>query len=170
MTDRDVTLTEVQYTRDDHVAAYRLHGAPTRRAWLVVALILTGLVALLYIFDSSAPLWIAPLAVIGGFAGGLFSWAVYLPWIARRNFRRYPLAHLRTGVALLPEGIRTEGDRGKSTVLWKDFIQWRANKRVVLVYLSPRLFLFFPTWLAAKGFPIDELKAALTRELGPPKR
>jgi hypothetical protein len=143
---------------------------PTRRAWLVTALILIGLLALLYILDPSTPLWIAPLAVVGGLASGLFCWAVYLPWIARRNFTRQPLAQLRIGVALVAEGIRSESARGKSTLLWKDFIQWRANKKATLLHLSPRLFVIIPTRLGAQGFPIEELKAALARELGPPKR
>jgi len=69
----------------------------------------------------------------------------------------------------LAEGIRYESDRGVFTLLWKDVIKWRANGKLILAYLSPRLFLIYPARLATAGFPMDRLKEKLTEELGPAK-
>jgi len=57
-----------------------------------------------------------------------------------------------------------------STLLWQDFIKWRANGKLILAYLSPRLYVIFPARLAMTGFPMDHLKEKLTQEIGPPKR
>jgi hypothetical protein len=171
MTDLDPASIEVKYTRDDHIAAQRLHSAPTLRSLLVAILFMCAAVALVYILDSAeAALVTAPFFVIGGVLGGLFGWGIYVPRAARRNYARYPLAQLRIRLSLLPEGVSTQSERGKTTLLWKDFIQWRTNDKTILLYVSPRMFLFIPTRLATEGFPIDTLRERARRELGPPKR
>jgi hypothetical protein len=171
MTDQDAASIEVLYTRDDHVAAQQLHSAPTHLALLLLALFACGFVSLIYVIDSAqAALFVAPFVAIGAAAFGWFGWAVYVPFAARRTYARYPLAQLRIRISLLPEGISTESERGKSTLLWKDFIKWRTNEKMVLLYISPRMFLFIPTRLAADGFPIARLREAARRELGAPKR
>ncbi len=165
-------MTRVLYQQADHVAAQQLHGQPTRRALTVFAVVSIAAVGLVYFTGSDRGLpigsfiWI-PLAIL---LFGWLIWGVFIPLQARRHFERQPLAQLPLEITLLPEGIRTQGERGGSTLLWQDMTHWRANARVVLVYLSPRLFLHFPTRLAGDGFPIEELKASLARELGPAKR
>jgi hypothetical protein len=171
MTDQDAASIEVQYARDDHIAAQQLHSSPTRRSLVLVILFICAAVALIYFIDSAkAALIVAPFFAIGGVLGGLFGWAVYVPLAARRTFAKYPLAQLRFRLSLLPEGVSTESERGKTTLLWKDFIKWRANDKMVLLYISPRMFLFIPTRLAAEGFPIERLRERARRELGLPKR
>jgi energy-coupling factor transporter transmembrane protein EcfT len=171
MTDQDAASIEVQYTRDDHIAAQRLHSAPTLRSLLLAILFIGAAIALVYFLDSAkAALVTAPFFALGGVLGGLFGWAVYTPLVARRTFARYPLAQLRFRLSLLPQGISTQSERGNTTLLWKDFIQWRTNAKTVLLYVSPRMFLFIPTRLAAERFPIDELRERARRELGPSKR
>jgi len=90
-------------------------------------------------------------------------------FVAARDFNRHPTAQLPQRLTLLAEGIRYESDRGVFTLLWKDVIKWRANGKLILAYLSPRLFLIYPARLATAGFPMDRLKEKLTEELGPAK-
>jgi hypothetical protein len=79
----------------------------------------------------------------------------------RRDFERRPLAQIEHVYELRKDGLRLASARGESVLLWRDFIHWRANEKAVLLYAAPRLFLFIPTRLAASGFPIEALKAAL---------
>jgi hypothetical protein len=72
-----------------------------------------------------------------------------------------PLKHDTGPCELGKDGLRLASARGESVLLWRDFIHWRANEKAVLLYTAPRLFLFIPTRLAASGFPIEALKAAL---------
>ena len=165
-------MARIQYTPDDHIAAQRLHGRPTRFGWTVAIVAALAVIIGLAVTDpqyrlvSWAVLWV-PAAMLFGM---WLLWGLYIPLKARRNFARYPLAQIDYDFALLPEGIRTDSPRGSNMLLWQDIDGWRIDSRTLLVYLSPRLFLNFPLRLAQQGFPIDELKAALAREIGPPIR
>ena len=108
-----------------------------------------------------------------GFAvlGGFLQWAVYVPWRARRVYARYPLAKIARRFSLREDGLQMRNERGDITMLWSDFTRWRANRRTILLYTSPGgAFMLVPARLAERGFPIEGLKAALRRELGPPRR
>ncbi len=96
--------------------------------------------------------------------------ALFPPWYGRHIYARQPLAHLTSRIDLRPEGLHFQSPRGESTILWRDFISWRASSKAVLLYLSPPLFLHIPARVSALGFPIDDLKATLTREIGAPQR
>lgn len=182
---QEETTVELRYTKEDHIAAQKLHSSLSSSAkWLHGLLISLGALAYIlltlrpvawsYISRESWLLWIVIYGSVGGVAFSLIwrsclSW-FYLPFVAARNFKKHPTAQLPERVTLTPEGIRCESDRGVFTLLWKDFIKWRANSEVILAYLSPQLFMIYPARLATAGFPIDRLKETLTRELGPPER
>jgi hypothetical protein len=162
-------------TKDDFATAFQLHYVPTRSGWIVCALIiLIGYTAFFFFLRSDgAPLSVQillPLCVpIGGVLSAIFGWAIYMPWAGRRMHARQPLAHIPKSLALRAEGLHTQSERGESTMLWQDFIWWRANSKTTLLYLSPCMFILVPARLAALGFPIDDLKGALEREIGPPR-
>ncbi len=93
----------------------------------------------------------------------MYYWIV--PYRMRRDFERRPLAQIEHVCELTKDGLRLASARGESVLLWRDFIHWRANEKAVLLYMAPRLFLVIPTRLAASGFPIEALKAALAANL-----
>lgn len=169
-------LIEFQLTKDDFAAAYQLHCVPTRSSGLFCALIVSAICTAMFFLlrDEKAPLWfqlLAPvLIVLGGVLAGIAVWAVIMPLLGRRTYARQPLAHLATRIALRPEGLRIQSPRGENTLLWQDFISWRANSKTILLYLSPRLFVHIPARLAALGVATDDLKATLAREIGAPRR
>jgi hypothetical protein len=95
---------------------------------------------------------------------------VYLPWLARRCFAKYPLSHLGHKLTLQSEGITLRSPRGINALQWKDFTRWRTNGKTTLIYASPNIYIHFPARLADLGFPMDRLKVELSRGLGPPLR
>ena len=167
---------EFQPTGEDFAAAYRLHFVPIRSGALLCALIVSALcTAMFALFHyGNAPLWVqlrVPACMaLAGVLSGLTAWALFAPWLGRRVFSRQPLAHIAARITLRPEGLQFQSARGGSTLLWKDFISWRANSKTTLLYLSPSLFLHIPARLGAMGFAADGLRAALTREIGAPRR
>lgn len=170
-TEGEITSVEFQSVEADFVAAYQLHGAPTRRIWLVLSISAVVFVSavLAYRLDTERILFVIA-CLIGGLLGGLATRYIYYPWQARRAFAQYPLARLTSKLTLRPEGIAVESPRGVSALQWADFIRWRANSKILLLYTSPHIFLFLPTRLTELGFPIDRLKDGLSRGLGPPVR
>ena len=167
---------EFQATGEDFAAAYRLHFVPIRSHALIFALIVSALCATMFglLSYENAPLWRRLLVPAGlaltGVLTGFVAWALFAPWYGHRTFSRQPLAQVSTRITLRPEGLRFRSSRGDSTLLWKDFIFWRANVKTTLLYLSPSLFLHIPARLGSLGFAADGLRAALTREIGAQRR
>ncbi len=165
--------TEIQYTKEDFVAAYQLSAKPTRLGWLMLLLapIIGSTVA---VFLNPSPgvvrwtvIWIATLSGVLIFLA--INSAILIPWRIGRSHTRYPLAHLPHRFSLGQDSLSFQSARGESALQWKDFIRWRADRLTILLYQSPHVFIILPTRLAALGFPINDLKAALTRELGTPR-
>jgi hypothetical protein len=167
---------EFQYTKDDFAAAYRLGFSLARRGLLFFILIILSMcmAAFFTSFILGTPLWFQ-LSLPACMALGAGLWvsairAFAFPWIGRRTYARYPLSQLSKKIELRPEGLWFQSPRGEVTILWRDFINWRVGSKTTLLYTAPNVFVHIPARLATLGFPIDDLKAALTRELGPPIR
>lgn len=171
---------QLQYTKDDYTAAQKLHWSLSIRAkWAYGLLIICSAAVALILqatpsaawYRSWAHSWAPVFAFMPIFALVYYYCLIwfYVQFFVPRNFNKNPLAQLPQRLTLTPEGIRCESDRGVSTILWQDFIKWRANGKLTLAYLSPRLFIIFPARLATAGFPMDRLKEKLTEEFGPSK-
>ncbi|HEY2528600.1 MAG TPA: YcxB family protein [Xanthobacteraceae bacterium] len=167
---------EFQYTKDDFSAAYQLGCSLTRRGLLFFILIILSMciAASFTSFIQRTPLWFQ-LSLPAGMALGAALWVLAIrafawSWIGRRTYARYPLAWHSRKIELRAEGLRYQSPRGEVTMLWRDFIKWRASSKTTLLYTAPGVFVHIPARFAALGFPIDDLKAALTREVGPPVR
>jgi hypothetical protein len=175
---QDYPSVEVQYTKEDFVVAYRLATSFTRRGWLflVLSILLICIAAFFFFRFDGAPLrlqLLVPVYIVFGYAlYGLAARGLAVPWLGRRAYARQPPALVANRIELRPEGLRFQAPRGESTILWRDFTKWRANRKTTLLYMSPSpsVFLLIPARLADIGFPMDDLKAALTRELGAPRR
>ena len=156
-------------TPQDFVDAFQLAGRMTRVRLIRILVLLVVIAAVLWALKLPVIDVIGALAagcICGALAGVVLRW-LYLPWEARRTFRRQPLARIERGLELRSDGLWTFSDRGETMLLWSDFIKWRVNRRVMLIWLGPRLYMVVPARLAALGFAYDELQERLRREVGP---
>jgi hypothetical protein len=63
------------------------------------------------------------------------------------------LSQLSRKIELRPDGLRYQSPRCEVTIVWQDLIKWRVSGKTTLL-----------------DFPLDDLRAALTIEVGPPVR
>jgi hypothetical protein len=164
-------LTEFDYTEADFIDAHRLHSTPSRAAKVSGALFV--LVAAAYVFwrtqdIQSALLTLVATPLLLALVSFLF-WQRYLPWMARRSYAALPAEQLHMKVALLSMGLQTQSSRGSNLLEWRDLLQWRANEKTTVIYLSPLVFLHIPSRVAGLGFPVQGLRDALMREVGQPR-
>lgn len=167
--ERVTASVEFQYVEADFIAAYQLHGAPTRTTWiflLMSALVVTS-ATFIHLREVSQTVLTVAIILVGAALGMFAVLHVYLPWLARRSFAKYPLAHLEHKLTLQSEGFTLQSPRGISTVQWKDFIRWRTNGKTTLIYASPNIYIHFPARLVELGFPMDRLKVELLHGIGP---
>jgi hypothetical protein len=157
--------TAFHYTPDDFVAAQRLHGLPTRGVVLRwVALAVAGFVLAFEMTESWSEA-AQGFGIVFGVVAGAFVvyYLLVTPLLARRQLARYPLAQLEQTMSLGKDGVTIKTPRGATELQWRDLQAWRANEKVVLLYPAPRLFYVVPKRIAADGFPIEDLRAALER-------
>jgi hypothetical protein len=164
----------LNYIPDDYAAAYQQFwlGPKWRRDTAIAAgVLLVSSFLLLYLLlgePISVSMNISAFGLLGGIVIALVGWRFWMPALGRRYFKVHPLAHITTSMSILPEGLRFKSSRGQTTVLWKDFIGWRADGKSTLLFPSPGVFYVIPTRLHSAEFPITDLHAALFREVGPP--
>lgn len=166
-------FTRIRYTAEDFIEAYRLSTKPLRRYIIILALMLVAFFLYRTMLRGGITLdvflWpIGPVLIAGPIFACLHY--LYLSWEGRRTYARQPLAMLEYSFALRPEGLEAISDRGQTLLRWEDFIGWRMNNKMTLIYLAPNLFQIFPNRLAEQGFHIEDLKAALASKVGQPTR
>jgi YcxB-like protein len=173
---QETTTVELQYTKQDYVGAQKLHRRLSIRAKWVCGLVVISSAAVALILQAApSPAWYHSWAPFFAFVpiGSLIYYYCliwfYARFVAAWTFKRHPILQLPKRLTFTAEGIRYESDRGASTLLWRDFIKWRSDGKLILAYLSPRLFVMFPARLATAGFPMARLKEKLTEQLGPAK-
>lgn len=82
-------------------------------------------------------------------------------------YRKYPAIQQPMSIDLLDDGIAFTAATGQGNLTWPTIVKWRQNERVVLVYLSPRLYHLVPKRLAQDGFDVNTMTDALDRSVGP---
>ena len=164
------------YTPEDYAAAAQFQFLSGRPGPLFASVVLVVCCVALFsiVHAKGAPIWIAlmvPATVMSALAAIVVAlWKFVIPWLGRRSFAKHPLAHLTRSLSLRSDGLHFETERGATVVLWRDIIKWRNDHRTILIFLAPQLKILIPMRWVDGGFPIAELRAALTREVGPLRR
>ncbi len=134
---------------EDYLAAQRLHQRrPLRRALTLAALLLlVGLPLFVFGTRDSVSLIGGLLVGIGG--GGLIGLASLYRWKVPRKLRRLHaqqavLRHVIT-YAWDETGLEISWSGGQARRPWTDFIRYRENQQVLLLYHNDMLFDMVPT-------------------------
>lgn len=165
---------QVALDEADVIAAFRLHGRRNRESWLSYAVISVVAVALgLWILDS--PQFHGVMNVLGIIAiAATVGWwlfilvsALRLPSRLRRNIRARGAGLGSYDLSWNEEQFSFESPDSRSRKDWDELVKWRQNKRVFLVYFTPRLFWIVPKRLFAGERDREAFKALLKDKLGP---
>lgn len=155
------------WTAEDILAGYRLAARMSlRTAVILIVAAATGYGAF---FALDPDPFLRAGVGLGGLCGGAMGLLAYrqlfLPWRARYDFARYPLAQQERSYAMSAEGLRVTAKSGETRFRWSDFIGWRANATITILYASPRTFHAVPARLEALGFPYRAFRAEVERNV-----
>ncbi|NYF20420.1 hypothetical protein HDC36_001881 [Xanthomonas sp. JAI131] len=134
---------------DDYLAAQRLHQRrPLRRALVLSATLLLVGVPLVIVGTSDAVCIVGGL--LGGIGGGgLIGLALLYGWKLPRKLRRLHAqqAALRHAITYAwdENGLEVTWSGGHARRPWADFIRYRENPQVLLLYHNDMLFDMVPT-------------------------
>jgi hypothetical protein len=153
-------------SEQDYVNAGRLYARLTPRLWLLAAVGLAVLLALI-VWGPSRVRQAAAGGLLGGLlVAALIRWVVS-PWLLRRHYRQYKTIQQEQTVTLQDWGLHITSVNGESRLAWDRMLKWRQSPDYVLIYIMPRLFHVVPAAVAAQGFDLARLKALLAQHLGP---
>jgi hypothetical protein len=119
----------------------------TAKRWLLVAVIptLIYLAFGLYMTQSTAlrPMGIGIIAFVPVFwIFGFIAQRYLLPYRARNMFKLRK--HLSTELSWDADGFRVTTERGHSIILWSEVPKWREGTGVILLSLTPPLYITVP--------------------------
>lgn len=129
----------------DFLAAQRLHRSSINRWSLLALLIMLGMGGLLLTLQSGRML--APLLLGGGIGGligmGLLNLLILPRRVARLHRQMKALADATT-THWDEDHLEARSAKGYSSMKWVDFVRFRENKQLFLLYVADNLFYIFP--------------------------
>ena len=168
---------QVALDEADVIAAFRLHGRRSWESWLSYA-VMSLLALALGTWILASAQFHGVMNILGALAiGSTGAWwlfiivsALRLPARLRRNIRSRGATPGSYELAWNEEQFNFESPDSRSRKNWNELVTWRQNKRVFLVYFTPRLFWIVPKRLFADERDRDAFKALLRDKLGPENR
>lgn len=138
-------------TAEDTAAAYRRQYLALFWSWrslvsiLVSLILVAAFVSMMFPGDLFGLTLILSLALLGGILVpvAMIRWRV--PAAARRIHAQQ--RDLQRVVTLTADaaGLHAETETGSSRTPWSDYLRWREDERVILLYRSDAIFQFIPT-------------------------
>jgi hypothetical protein len=155
-----------QVVPKDFVAANWLHAG--LRRLLLWALFLLALFAFIplshqdpHALRDTAILWIIAYPIVLVL---IHSWWGYR---ARKVFLQYKALRAPREIRITDDAFHVQSEVGQARLPWSHFYKWKANKGIVLLYQSDRLFQMMPRHLFASDEQFNDFKALLARAMGP---
>jgi hypothetical protein len=158
-----------QLMPSDYVAANWLHAGVRQGLLLGLYLLAVSLfIPLLendpHVLRTAAIIWIivCPATLI----------FVYFWWgyRAKRVFFQQKSLRIPYEIRIKEEAFLVQSEIGQARLPWSHFYKWKANKGMVLLYQSDRLFQMMPRHIFTSDEEFDDFKALLVRVMGPMNR
>lgn len=154
-------MAHLQLQESDLVSAQWLHlrpGSPWR--YLLLALLILALAATGWniwqnigreLGRSGLPMSLLPVVFLVLLAAMV---GVYVQTTARQTYRRSRLIREPADVQWDEHRLSVHAASAQSTIAWEDYVKWKENERLFLVYMSGTLFQVIPKRIF--GSPAEE--------------
>ena len=157
---------------EDYVQAQYLHIRP-RLAFKILGVLIAGLClwAMWYSFfgdDSPGFNW-SDLIIPAGVAYFVAQFFVYVPWKTRRIYHQQKSLKREAHMRFDDTGLSAENEMGQGTTPWADYVKWKENERLFLLYISDPFFHMIPKRLFDDPGDIERLRKIFSEKIGPAK-
>jgi hypothetical protein len=150
----------------DYLSAQALHRRWSKRKTIIVLLSVVGAGVLGVVLWCQGAQSIAG-GVIGGLVGGTIGGSVvrygYIPWKAKRVFRQQKSLQREFSLSWNADGAHVKDANGDYSSAWSDFVRWKENDRLFLLYLSDVMFYMIPKRAFSSQSQLGEFRAHLAR-------
>ena len=154
----------------DYVRAQYLTMRP-RRIFVIAGLVVLAAFswALWYSFfgGGASKRGIIDYLMLAAAAYLIFNFSVYVPWRARKTFRQQKSMQREIRWRFADTGVSIELEQSHGEVPWSDFLKWKENDHLFLLYVSDPLFYMLPKRLFESAGDVDGLREMLRSYIGP---
>ena len=154
------------YEPSDYVRAQYLHIRP-RPVYKVLGVLVLALffwAAWLVITDDEIDgldfLFLAMILAL------ILNFTVYIPWKTRRVFNQQKALHRELVFKFDDSGISVTNENGQSTTPWDDYLRWKQNDQLALLYMSDCLYHMVPKRFFSDPADADRLIELVTMRIG----
>ena len=153
----------------DYLHALRLHMQP--RPWLkIIGYILITFFVIAFAFIIFGFLKnksdLSTVFVISFCFLYLLAWySIYVPYKAKKVYRQQKSLQLPFEVMVTKEGLNCSNEIGKSNIPWGNFLKWKENNNLFLIYYSDVLFQMLPKRLFNNLDDINAFRSVLSSNI-----
>lgn len=154
-----ITLTE-----RDLFNAQKLHSkvSGAKTALFVLAVLLVGF----YLYDEVGVRLAVLVFGAGGGVLGILGYNVFLKYKCAKIYRQQKSLQLPSYVSWDTDSIHMKNDMGEGRIRWSDFIKYKEDKGLILLYHSDCLFNIVPKSAFSSTQQLDEFLEHLGKVYG----
>lgn len=152
----------------DYVRAQYLNMRP-RRTYMVLGLVVLSLFlwAIWYTFFGGGPRGMTGYVLLAAAAYLILNFFVYIPWKARKTFRQQKSLQREMTLRFDDSGLAIEAENSQGRIPWSDFLKWKENDRLFLLYISDPLYHMVPKRLFKSSSEVDSVREVMRTHIGP---
>lgn len=91
----------------------------------------------------------------------ILNFAVYLPWRTRRIYKQQKALHRELTFKFDDGGVSASNENGRSLTPWEDYLKWKQNEHLILLYFSDCMYHMVPRHFFADAQVFDSLRELL---------
>ncbi len=154
----------------DYIRAQYLHLRP-RPTYKVLGVIVLGFFLWAgWLSISSGELEALDLVFFLAMAYLVLNFTVYLPWKTRRMYRQQKALQRESKIKFDEAGVTAENENGRTSTPWADFLKWKQNDELILLYFSDCMFHMIPKRFFAGIGEFENLREMLPSKIGAGER
>lgn len=146
-------------SEDDFLAAQRLHRRRCSRG-VTTTLLVVALVGIVVLYAASRAIGVVLVfAAVGGLLGEAVQNGLLLPRQARRLYRQCAAYRQSFDYSWDEDWLSVTSESGNGRRRWSDYIRYREDERVFLLYHADNLFEMLPkAWFAGEAQQIEAVR------------
>lgn len=153
----------------DYVAAQYLHLRPRLAFKILGSLIILAMLWAIWYTISKAGLSgleLMDYLFFGAIIYLLFFFIWFIPWKGRKIYRQQKSLQRESRHRFNDAGLEAENELGHATIPWTDYVKWKENDKIFLLYVSDPMFHMIPKRLFSDPRDVENLRGLLQTHIG----
>ena len=150
---------------NDYVRAQYLHLRPRLLYKILGGVVLAAFVLAAWLSLTSGDLDAMDFLVFALVIFLVLNFTVYLPWKTRRLYKQQKSLQGELSYVFNNDGVAVDSENGNWKTPWTDYVRWKKNDQLLLLYLSDCIYHMIPKRLFVDPGDFDKLCALVGQKI-----